>query len=95
MDVKIISNKEYDELWENAKNKMRITSDQFPPHELKRITCYPHSGPNTPFENEFERKMHELINPKKPPYIRMVTVDGDHLVYPEKSRKYLESIGSI
>lgn len=92
---KIISDEEYDKLWDKLKNSRRTTTDDLPSYHMKGWTCLPHSGPGTPFKDEYDRLMHKAMHPDKPIYIRMMTVDGEEYIYSEKSRKYLERNGLI
>ena len=87
---KIISDTEYDKLWDRVKNSRVMTSHDLPTHHMKGITCKPHSGPGTPFKDEYDRLMYEALNPKKPITIRMVTPDGEEWIYPESARSYVE-----
>ena len=92
---KIISNEEYNKLWDSVKKNRMIDTNHLPSYHMKRITCLPYSGVGTPFKNEYDRLMHKAMNPHKPPYIRMVTVDGEEYIYPEAFRSYLEKSGFI
>lgn len=89
---KIISDTEYDKLWDRVKNSRVMTSHDLPTHHMKGWTCKPHSGPGTPFKDEYDRLMHEALNPKKPLTIRMVTPDGEEWIYPESARSYVERL---
>ena len=92
---RVVSAAEYDRLWNKLKNSRMMTSNDLPSYHMKGITCSPHSGPGTPFKDEYDRLMHKAMNPDKPPYIRMVTINGDEYIYPEAYRSYLENNGLI
>ena len=92
---RVVSAAEYDRLWNKLKNSRRTTTDDYPSYHMKGITCSPHSGPGTPFKDEYDRLMHKANHPDKPQFIAKWTQEGLEYIYPEKFRSYLENNGLI
>jgi hypothetical protein len=90
--IRIISDKEYDEMWQRMKGSMRHTSGDLPTYHMKGMTCLPHSGPGTPFKDEYDRLMHKALNPEKPITVRMITPNGEEQIYPEAARSLVEKL---
>ena len=59
---------------------------------MKGMTCLPHSGPGTPFKDEYDRLMHKAMNPDKPVYLSRWTVKGIEIIFPESARKRAEEL---
>jgi hypothetical protein len=92
---RVISDTEYDKLWDKLKNSRRTTTDDYPSYHMKGMACLPHSGPGTPFKDEYDRLMHKANHPDKPPCLAQWTQEGLEYIYPEKFRSYLENNGLI
>lgn len=80
---KIISRKEYEELWKKCQGNMMFGSPNIDPIE-KEMTVRGISGKGCEFANEYDRRTHEHYNPPMPRFITMHTVDGIEYIYPER-----------
>jgi hypothetical protein len=76
MKIKEIPREEFIEMWRNLKGNMMITPEQGPTYHMKGMTVQGHSGPGTPFKDEYDRLTDKLLNPPIPRFIEMVTTDG-------------------
>jgi hypothetical protein len=74
----------YDELCDKMKGNMRIEPPRIDPI-MRSMTVYGQSGPGTSFANEYERLMHNHINPPNPSFITYHTLRGIIYIYPKKT----------
>ena len=84
-DIKEIPWDEYKKMWESMEDTRRFDPPNISP-EMRNMTVQGHSGPGTPFKDEYERMMHEYHNPSMPLSIRHIHHKGITTYVPKRNK---------